>query len=163
MAAGVVRENAVVVRLPARLRSETGAELVEFALVLPIVLLVFGGIVDFGLLLQRQQVVTNAAREGARLAVLPGYTTTDVQSRVTQFVREGINSTAAAPSTTVTMVTLTPGTGPAFQAARVQVTLADSFLILGPIVSLAGGTGSFGTIALTATTTMRIETVASGS
>ena len=67
-----MREKAVVVRLPARVRSQAGAELVEFALVLPIMLLVFGGIVDFGLLLQRQQVVTNAAREGARLAVLPG-------------------------------------------------------------------------------------------
>ncbi len=153
----------MVVRLPARMRSETGAELVEFALVLPILLLVFGGIVDFGLLLQRQQVVTNAAREGARLAVLPGYTTSDVQSRVTQFVREGMNNTTAAPVTTVTPVTLTPGTGPTFQAARVHVTLADRFLILGPIVSLAGGTGSFGTIALSATTTMRIETVSSGS
>ena len=86
-------DNAVVVRLSARVRSEAGAELVEFALVLPMLLLVFGGIVDFGLLLQRQQVVTNAAREGARLAVLPGYTAADVQARVTQFVREGINNT----------------------------------------------------------------------
>ena len=158
-----MRDNTVVVRLPARVRSQAGAELVEFALVLPILLLVFGGIVDFGLLLQRQQVVTNASREGARLAVLPGYTTADVQARVTQFVREGINNDSAAPVATLTPVTLTPGTGPAFQAARVSVTLADRFLILGPIVSLAGGTGSFGTIALTATTTMRVETVASGS
>jgi Flp pilus assembly protein TadG len=158
-----VREKAVVVRLPARVRSEAGAELVEFALVLPIMLLVFGGIVDFGLLLQRQQVITNAAREGARLAVLPGYTTPDVQARVTQFVREGINSDSAAPVTSVATVTLTPGSGPAFQAAQVNVTLADRFLILGPIVSLAGGTGSFGTIALSATTTMRVETVSSGS
>jgi Flp pilus assembly protein TadG len=153
----------VLVRIPARVRSQSGAELVEFALVLPILLLVFGGIVDFGLLLQRQQVITNAAREGARLAVLPGYTQADVQARVTQFVREGINSDGAAPSTDLTLVTLTPGTGPPFQAARVHVTLADRFLILGPIVSLAGGTGSFGTIALNATTTMRVETVASGS
>ena len=158
-----MRDNAVVVRLPARVRSQTGAELVEFALVLPILLLVFGGIVDFGLLLQRQQVITNAAREGARLAVLPGYTDADVQARVEQFVREGINNDSAAPVATRTLVTLTPGSGPAFQAARVSVTLADRFLILGPIVSLAGGSGSFGTIALTATTTMRVETVASGS
>ena len=158
-----MRDNAVVVRLPARVRSQSGAELVEFALVLPILLLVFGGIVDFGLLLQRPQVITNAAREGARLAVLPGYTSADVQARVTQFVREGINSDSAAPVASLTLVTLTPGTGPAFQAARVSVTLADRFLILGPIVSLAGGSGSFGTIALTATTTMRVETVASGS
>ena len=95
-----MRDNAVVVRLPARVRSQSGAELVEFALVLPILLLVFGGIVDFGLLLQRQQVITNAAREGARLAVLPGYTSTDVQARVTQFVREGINNHSAAPVAT---------------------------------------------------------------
>ena len=158
-----MRDNAVVVRLPARVRSQTGAELVEFAMVLPIMLLVFGGIVDFGLLLQRQQVITNAAREGARLAVLPGYTASDVQARVTQFVREGINNDTVTPVATLTTVTLTPGSGPAFQAARVSVTLADRFLILGPIVSLAGGSGSFGTIALNATTTMRVEAGASGS
>ncbi len=113
-----MRDNAVVVRLPARVRSQAGAELVEFAMVLPILLLVFGGIVDFGLLLQRQQVVTNAAREGARLAVLPGYTAADVQARVTQFVREGINNSTAAPVAALTTVTLTPGSGPAFQAAQ---------------------------------------------
>ena len=127
-------------------------------------LLVFGGIIDFGLLLQRQQVVTNAAREGARLAVLPGYTTADVQARVTAFVREGLNNPSLAPATAVNAVTLTPGSGPPFQAAQVQVTLNDRFIILGPLVSLVGGSGgSFGTIALRATTTMRLETVASGS
>jgi Flp pilus assembly protein TadG len=150
----------VLLRLPARVRSEAGAELVEFALVLPVLLLVFGGIIDFGMLLQRQQVVTNAAREGARLAVLPGYTTSDIQARVTAFVREGLNSTTETPVATVTPVTITPGTGPAFQAAQVQVTLADRFLILGPLVSLVGGNGgSFGTITLKAITTMRVETV----
>jgi Flp pilus assembly protein TadG len=153
----------VVVRLPARVRSQAGAELVEFALVLPILLLVFGGIVDFGLLLQRQQVVTTASREGARLAVLPGYTNADVQARVREFVQEGINSPGATPVTSVTEVALTPGVGPAFTAKRVQVTLADRFLILGPIVSLAGGSGAFGTISLTATTTMRSETASAGS
>ena len=154
----------MLLRLPARVRSQAGAELVEFALVLPMLLLILGGIVDFGLLLQRQQVITNAAREGARLAVLPGYTTADVQARVTQFVREGLSNPTAAPTTVVSTVTVTPGTGPAFQAAHVQVTLSDRFLLLGPAVSLVGGGGgSFGTINLTATTTMRVETVAGGS
>lgn len=151
----------MLLRLPARVRSQAGAELVEFALVLPMVLLVFGGIVDFGLLLQRQQVVTNAAREGARLGVLPGYTAADVQARVTAFVQEGLNNNTLTPSTTMTVVTITPGAGPPFQAAHVQVTLSSSFLILGPIVSLAGGNGAgFGTVPLTATSTMRVETVA---
>jgi Flp pilus assembly protein TadG len=159
----------VVVRLPARIRSEAGAELVEFALVLPLLLLVFGGIVDFGLLLQRQQVVTNAAREGARLAILPGYTSDDISARVTQFVREGINNPTAAPTTNVRglgtqEVWLTPGAGPRFRVARVEVLLVDRFRILGPIVSLAGGSGaSFRGITLTATSTMRMETTASGS
>ena len=67
-----------------RVRSERGAELIEFALVLPILLLVFAGIVDFALMFQRFLTVSNAAREGARIAVLPGYDQTDVQNRVTR-------------------------------------------------------------------------------
>jgi Flp pilus assembly protein TadG len=143
--------------------NERGAELVEFALALPLLLVVFGGIVDFGLLLQRHQVLSNAAREGARLAILPGYATPDVQARVQAYVREGTADLAASPATTLTTVTLTPGVGPPFEAARVQVALTESFLILGPIVNLAGGNWTLGSsITLSATSTMRIET-ASGS
>ena len=144
VAAGVVRDNAVVVRLPARVRSQAGAELVEFALVLPILLLVFGGIVDFGLLLQRQQVVTNAAREGARLAVLPGYTQRRRPGRASRSSSaRACNSDSAAPATDgdagdadARRRTGLPG------GSGSTVTLADRFLILGPIVSLAGGSGS---------------------
>ena len=45
---------------------ERGAELVEFALVFPMLLLVMLGIMDFGFLFQRYEVLTAAAREGAR-------------------------------------------------------------------------------------------------
>lgn len=139
---------------------ERGAELVEFALVLPLLLVVFGGIIDFGLLLQRHQVLSNAAREGARIRVLPGYGTSDVEARVQAYVREGISDPAATPATTVTIVTLTPSTGPSFDAARVTVSLTESFLVLGPIVNLAGGTWTFGTtITMQANSTMRVETV----
>ena len=62
-----------------RLRSERGAELVEFALILPLLLFIILGLVDFGFMFQRFEVVTNAAREGARIAVLPGYVTADVR------------------------------------------------------------------------------------
>jgi Flp pilus assembly protein TadG len=152
----------VVVRLPARVRSQAGAELVEFALVLPMLLVVFGGIVDFGLILQRQQVVTNAAREGARLAVV-NYPDGDVRERVRRFVQEGLNSPALEPATTVTPLRVSLPSGSAFDAKQVSVTLTGRFLVLGPIVSLAGGTGSFGTIALHAQTTMRVEGAAGGS
>ena len=48
----------------------------------PTLLLVMLGIMDFGFLFQRYEVVTNAAREGARVAILPGYQTPDVEARV---------------------------------------------------------------------------------
>ena len=69
------------VKLSRRWRSEEGAELVEFALVLPMLLFVVLGIAEFGFIFQRYEVLTNAAREGARLAVLPGYTRPTSDSR----------------------------------------------------------------------------------
>ena len=58
-------------RLVRRWRSDEGAQLVEFALVLPLLLLIVLGIVEFGFMFQRYEVITNAAREGARMGVLP--------------------------------------------------------------------------------------------
>ena len=74
-----------------RLKSQRGAELIEMALILPLLLLVLVGIVDFGFLFQRYEVLTNAAREGARMAVLAnsGYTITDVRTRVCSYLTAG--------------------------------------------------------------------------
>lgn len=66
---------AALTRSRARWSDESGAELIEFALALPLLLLVGLGVLDFGRLFQRYEVVTNAAREGARVGVLPGTAT----------------------------------------------------------------------------------------
>ena len=143
--------------LPRRLRSERGAELIELALVLPILLLVFAGIVDFGLIFQRFLTISNAAREGARIAVLPGYTQGDVQNRVTQYVREGTGDNTATPTVVLTPTNIDPpGPTPAFPAVRVTVTLSHNYLLLGPVSGLLGG-GSFSSITLSVQSTMRIE------
>ena len=63
--------------------SERGAEVIEFAIVLPLLLLVVFGIVDFGFLFQRYVVLTNAAMEGARVRSLPGYDNADAVARTT--------------------------------------------------------------------------------
>lgn len=47
-----------------------GVAAVEFALVLPVLLFIFIGIVEFGIMLYDQAVITNAAREGARWGVV---------------------------------------------------------------------------------------------
>ena len=61
-------------------RSEKGAALVEAAVTLPLLLLVSVGIFEFGRAYQTWQVLTNAAREGARVAVLPDVTAASVDA-----------------------------------------------------------------------------------
>ena len=56
-------------KLPRR-ESEDGAAAVEFALVLPVLLLLIFGIVDFGRMLNAKITINQAAREGARAAAL---------------------------------------------------------------------------------------------
>ena len=66
-----------------------GASAVEFAVVAPIFFMVVLGIIEFGRMAMVQQVITNAAREGARIAVLDGATAGKVQSRVEDYLRSG--------------------------------------------------------------------------
>lgn len=61
---------------------ERGAVAVEFALILPVLLLLILGIIEFGIAFNHQQGLHAAAREGARLASLPSSTTADVDARV---------------------------------------------------------------------------------
>ena len=53
-----------------RNRGEAGMAMVEAVIVLPILLMLFFAIVEFGIAFGRMQVLSNAAREGARRAVV---------------------------------------------------------------------------------------------
>ena len=69
--------------LPRRLRDgERGAVAVEFALVLPVLVLLLFGIIEFGLMYNRQQALHAAAREGGRVASLESSTQTDITTAV---------------------------------------------------------------------------------
>ena len=50
--------------------SDRGAAAVEFAIVLPLLLLIVFGVIDFGRMLYSQVTLTQAAREGSRLEAL---------------------------------------------------------------------------------------------
>ena len=126
------------------LRSERGAELVEFALVMPLLLILIGGITDFARLFFSYEIVTNAAREGARLASLPGYDLNNYQA-----VRNRVSSYLAntnASGTVVTAVNPVPvGLALVDGAARssgirVTVTYTHSFLFVGRLFGLINGT-----------------------
>ena len=140
-------------RPPSRGRTarDRGAAAVEFALVLPVLLLILFGIIDFGRALNAQIELTGAAREGARLEAL-GYSNAQVQARVV----------AAAPSlsgVTVTIAANCPaGAGPVADA-QVDVSYRFSFITpIGAIASLVGGSHLGAPIVLTAQGVMPCET-----
>jgi len=73
-------------------RKEDGQSVVEFALVLPILLMVVLGIMEFGWLFYGNIVMTSAAREGARVAVVGG-TPTQIETAVKNHTdNAGINN-----------------------------------------------------------------------
>lgn len=53
-------------------KGDEGAAAVEFALVLPILVLLLFGIIQFGIVYDAQLTITHAAREGARMAAVGG-------------------------------------------------------------------------------------------
>src|SRR5262245_35915909 len=85
-----------------------GAVNVEMALVLPLFTTLVFGIIEFGRGFMIGQLVTNAAREGARRAILDGSTNSDVTTFIQNFMYTSGN--VATANTTVT-ITVTPDTG----------------------------------------------------
>src|SRR5207249_2842462 len=72
-----------------RFKSARGTALLETAFVLPLVLLISVAIFEFGRAYETMQVLTNAAREGARVAVLPNQQPDAVQTRVKNYMALG--------------------------------------------------------------------------
>ena len=135
--------------------SQSGQAVIELALTLPLLLVIVMGIFDFGLMFQRYEVVTNAAREGARVGVLPNYTTADAQARAQQYLTSGgLSSSSATIDATVAATTF--GT-PAKTVNQVTVTVAYPYTypFIGPILNLVGG--SLGSVTLQGVSTMRVE------
>jgi Flp pilus assembly protein TadG len=80
-----------------------GAALVEMALVLPIFCTVILGIVEFGRAMMVAQLLTNGAREGARVAIMPGSTKADVENAVLDFVESSVGVSREKVTVTVTV------------------------------------------------------------
>ncbi len=140
------------------LKSESGAELVELALTLPMLLFVLLAIADFGFVFQKQEIVANAAREGARLGAISSMTDSDVQTRVTNYMTN-------AGLTDTTTVTVTPTTlsaaGGTFQMVQVDVSYPHTYTFLGPLSDWFGG--GFSSVPLSARAVMRRQVGGGGT
>ena len=133
-------------------RSDSGQALTEFALVMPIVLLLLIGIIEFGRAWHVQQVMTDAAREGARHGVLANPAITQ------QSVVSTINAAMAyaAIDTNTAQITLTGfGTGTG-NLLTVDVQYPYQFRFLGALINLAN-LGTDGYVVLKTQFVMRNE------
>lgn len=129
----------MVRRLIARWRKQEGTALIEAAFTLPILLFLSVSVIEFGRAYQVFQVVTNAAREGARIAVLPGTSDSDVLNRVQTYLQAGqINNATSASVQIDRNTSISIGSGTA-TASRVEVDYPFSFIVLQPVASLVTG------------------------
>ncbi|GGB43479.1 hypothetical protein GCM10011492_38090 [Flexivirga endophytica] len=124
-------------------RREHGASAVEFALVLPLLVLLIGGMVDFGRAFYTEVTLTNAAREGARSAMY-GNAPGDRASQAAETV----------PGATVSTDTCAKGVNTGDVSVTVQAPF--QWVILGPAMNLITlGSGSALPTTLTGKATMQ--------
>lgn len=141
-----------------RFGREDGAALVETAFALPLMLLVCVGIFEFGRAYQAWQVVTNAAREGARVAVLPDTTNSEITTRVRTYLEAGALDRAGDAGVVINRTaTVSVGAGTA-SASRVTVNYPFEFMVLQPVAELIAGGPTLGqAFTMSASATMRNE------
>jgi Flp pilus assembly protein TadG len=142
-----------------RLRGEaTGQALIEAALTLPLLLILSVSVFEFGRAFQYWQILTNAAREGARIATLPGTSDTAVSSRVYTYLDGGA---VTSPDTAVVgVVRDTPIDigGTTAPGSTVTVSYPFNFMVLEPLMLLVVPDSTVGApITMTVSATMRNE------
>lgn len=129
-----------------RIRNQRGAALLETAITIPLILLVSVSIFEFGRAYQTWQVLTNAAREGARIAILSDTTDAQVTSAVRDYMTGGRLPAAATAAISVER-TVPFGER---TASRITVSYPFNFTVLNPVIRLINTSSNTGT----GTTTM---------
>jgi Flp pilus assembly protein TadG len=133
-----------------RVRDRKGSQVVEFALILPMLLLVVFGIVDFGLAIFDKAIVTNAAREAARAGVVfapTRLTETEIQQVALNYCGSNLVTFGSPVAPNVAVV----GAGGA-SGAPLQVTVSYPYTygVIGRLVPLPS-------LTLTSQAVMRME------
>lgn len=126
------------------LKNEKGQALVEFAIVLPVLLMLVMGIVQFGMMQNSYLAIENASREGARAGIV-GSTDAEIESLII----------ASSPSLDPAYLTvyLTPSEANRRSGDTLTVTVTYNYKFTIPIISSIFNDGKM----LTGQTSMRIE------
>jgi Flp pilus assembly protein TadG len=141
-------------RVSRRLRGRRGQALAEMALILPILLLLVFGMIEMSNAWRTFQIVTNSAREGARVAILTTSNEADIRLRVQQAIERGGLNAGLATVTVQCFEANGDAAGAACttsgQEARIRVAFPFTFQVLGRLGGLAP-------ITIASTSTMRHE------
>lgn len=132
------------------LRNEDGQALVEFAMVVPILLLLILGLVEFARAWNTQQVLTDTAREALRSSVVadPGFTYEAMRAQIDEALRR------AALDPDNAQVTVEGWRGGTGTRARIVIDYKYDMGFLSPLMGWATGDRS---LALTTSFVMRNE------
>jgi Flp pilus assembly protein TadG len=139
------------------MKDRRGASAVEFALVLPLLIVLLFGIVEFGLLMYNKAVITNASREGARAGIVfsPRPDETSIKKVASDYADPRVVSFGAKR---VTDPSVPSGKCTAFgNDLIVNVSYPYQFLVFSNVVSLLGSGTMSNTVTLTARTVMKCE------
>lgn len=135
--------------------TETGQALVEFTMILPVFLLLLFALVDFGRGFYTWLLVTNAAREGARIAAVQSDSST-INTRIYDSFCDNYPSSCGLDPAKLT-ITKTNVLGPRGSAVEIDLSYAFEYVTpIGNIITLVSG-GSLTTPVITAHTSMRLE------
>jgi hypothetical protein len=140
-------------------RNQGGASAVEFALILPLLICLLFGIIEFGLLMYNKAVITNASREGARAGIVfsPRPDEPAIKKVVGDYADAHVvtfDPNKPKPSTSLG----TYGSCDAFgDELEVNVSYPYQFLVFSRVVSLLGSGTMPGNVTLTSRTVMRCE------
>ena len=133
-------------------KNRRGAAVVEFALVVPVFILLVFGMVEFGRAVMVQQVLVNASREGARQAVLDGSTVEEVESRIDGYLSASTIDGASIEYEVNGAIVGNPGVAQFGDAVTVRISVPFDNVSFLPVPRYIGGT------TLTASSIMRRET-----
>ncbi len=149
------------VRLRSRLTGERGQALLEFAFILPILLVFLLSLVDFGIALDRREVIQHAVREGARQGSI-GLTEAEITDVVVSQSQEILT-----PADVTVCYADGPGAAPAGfagSAVRVSATFTYQFSLgSGELLGAMGIDPSAFSIQMTPNAEARLETSVSGA
>lgn len=158
-----------------KLMKNTGAAVVEFAVILPLLLLLLFGIIEFGFLLYNKAMVTNASREGARAGIVinPRLSEAQIRNVVNSYcsnylITFGNKVNGCNPKISIqkvddegnygALISYSPNQlTPAVDLVVVEASFDYTWLVFGNLIKLFGAPNALSDKTLYAKTVMRAE------